>query len=1438
MRTDIEQRILDAFDSEEGVSLDLRLQVASTRHFSTDYTNLYSPSWAEDVGIKNYPTPEDGKVIGGLWWNVLVYERELYLSNSFDQPQQITSGSGAVSCEPYNRPSIVWGFGSITVFYYSGTTVYRAIVDETLFEAGTYDCILETEAVADIGLDGAIHAISHTEIVVLAVDDGGVRAIHLTESGGSWTQTDSTGRFIHPTELFYEDLDLVTSSLNFSGAVLFGDEIFVYLTMPDGNVMAMSYDRTRAMWSDTFEAVPADLSNFAIANVFEHNDTVYMVGQFQRVDPLEAFSSSYVYGLMLSSTDGHTFQLDRTTAFTGGDTEALNASAYRYFGGYVNNPDSRYSSVYEDGIIYSANNCWMLLPLFYDLKESINEVSVEDIIGFTGPYDGRINIKIANGDERYSGTINEGDALDIEVGVFTSIGAREWFTFIRCLVVSVDEEYADGVRGLNVGVMSWSMARLQDMTHPFYMELQSKQSIRDDCDEFDNLYRASEEGYLVFPLSIDLWGEGQIQPEGHDAGETTEYKTGDLKSQLGLIAYPQIQTLPFYIEMWGWSRSGSQTPYEGGTGDQPSDLEAPNDRVACKLYIERDGVADEIEIVVETTGSGSHDHHPQTWYATENGSYPVILQADSSCGLQEDDVIKEMGYMFINDRTPHNAEAYHYPERIMAPTISMKVRSYEETWAEVGPAKVDKTVVVVTTNGIAYTEEFDTATPTWHDFNDGLSDRTDIEDCVYDKTRKKYFCICEGSIYRADGLGEEWQLIHHKDGVYAMLDALKPHPSSCDTPLICAYKGIGALDNGTILISAGGTSGASRGCDRLTYIFRSTNGLSSMEVADVEISPVGHVISGLFYFKRTSDGQIWAIGYVGWAYAGQTQYFSSDDDGKTWELRGSWNPYFLYNYLMPISEFSGWLIAHNGADGVASGSSTLLSDDFDNDKFAVLPETIFGTSTPNFFKQRAVGQVSDGSKIAVAATSDEFYLATEYTLNEYDRLVPTWVKINDCERGSVYPSAVSDSIWILGGKACEIYQVEGDGETIKDKTGNLADIINAGDRFVSVVTSIDGPPTDTDLDGQELVRSGVPVVYFSQKPYYTINCEVAAEYFLSGDNVWGGVVCLGHDGSNYVGARASEDSVELVKVRDSLVTVLASASASWPQPYGWIYLRHKDGVFEVRTRKYNDDWSDPLISYEWSEDDGVMLLDQHISHLGIFAMRAAPYARICGYDPQMGNFLGLLPGSQYINDFPSSGTARIQGTLYTYTGVVTVDKIEGPFGGRNVSGPYNYDVFSGIAAEISRFYWYDISHRADCDGYYLCTDTGVGWLITDVDHKPWITTGGVKVYLKNRGRFFSPQAGGNVIGLSIRCWLTGGLSGLALDNPADEDVTHRHGTIVHSVADEIVRLYEFAASSGHEELTDRCMIDKITRMAGGDARFPGDISYTSKALTGTPWTIS
>lgn len=1068
MRTDIPQAIIDALSQDATSTVQIRLSGGRTRAMNWERNAEKAPAWADAPGASETPLAQDFCMVAGMGYSVFVYGGEMWICSQFNEPTKITVGGITIDADNSSRPAIRQGRNEseLRIYYCTGAAIQCVDLDRALVDAGTAECVLEGDTYA-FPHQAALHAVTLYEVVALWIDDGGIRATLINHQAA--TEESWQGRFMWPGTA----VDTSHAALlNYSAAVELDGKIFIYLSAPTGEVMGVTYRRSNGAWSDSFEAVPADMSRFLAGKALLIGDAIYLAGMLYRYDRDGSFTAGVFYTLLLYSTDGRTFAMDRTTTVAGGRDSDPFSMALRFLVGYSETPDSRYVAAgasIEPLLVFSDTNRWFAQESHFGIDGVVKGYDFRDCIlaqvSFGQAYD--VNIPFDTNED--ADRMLVGDVVDVYFGVRIPDGPIQEFLAARCMVMEVREAVSSGSRSLTVTLVSFSDGKLLEMAHPFALRKHGKEFLHDTLAELDNFDLASEDGFVLFPLAVDFWGNGQIEHETHNALEEREFTTLDLDEELDIVDLPEIETLPFEIHCFGWSRSGRPSVSDDGEtlNANPTDPLAPNDAIYVKLYIEREGEAGDVIVTVDTPASGHVNHFPQTWLATGAGDYPVVL--DANAGLETGDRIKKIGLVFSNTRTPNTAETVFVPERVEIPAIMTKVRSFRDSW---------KTVQV--------------------------------------------------------------------------------------------------------------------------------------------------------------------------------------------------------------------------------------------DNEAGIPE-----------------------------------------------------------------------------------------------------------------------------DGQALQRIGIPVVQFAQQPYYALGCQVSLKMSVEGDSAYAGVICLASDGLNYIAARASATKVQLVKARSGDEITLAEAAYSFPSPMGWIMLRYQDGLFRVYVKSSSTNQWALTLEYEWTETDGALLVDDQISHVGLYAFNDGAYVKITGLDLEATDGVGILPLAHKIDDFPASGQIRVDDCIYSYSSKGAAPTIVGgPYQGRNVSGPYAYTNdgkhYEGNATEFLRFEWISNSlYATNFQGKYLATDTGIVWKIGLVDFKPFITTHKVKVYLRNRGRFYCAQANADVIGKSVRIWLTDVL--LGLKRVSGEETTHRCGAVAYVNSEtSAASIFEFAAIVDGRHLTDREALDWIARACRATAEFPGDITVDSHSLA-TAW---
>lgn len=679
MRTDIPSSILNAYLSDNGVDPSYKLTIYENRvyfEFEDLWLNSYC-GFGDGVGIQATPLSQDMKydVYGDVLITVYADQGLIKLGASPGSTIDVRQSGVGLATDDMCRPTVWIAEEAIYVTYYSAGDVKRATIDRSLFMSGDSNCVTSVSTLYTLSARCAVHAISATENILLWVNEGGIKVGYLNSTNlYSWAH-----RIMNPTVVYLDATDAHISALNFSSAIQYGGSIFVYLSRENGSVMGIER-KSDGMWTDTFEPVPADLSTFKIANTaISPNGSLHMCGQFQRIDDQESFSSSHVYCLDLYGTNGRVFSLDRFTLFAQEDTSITigNDFGLRYQIAFEERSD--YDMVYFS----DAGRYMYDVAPFWASGAKAESITIpgQEIKKLSGDFISSFTMAITSNYEYYINhpLIKVGNVAVLEIGARTETD-YEFYQAAQCIVASIGIGIADAVRQINIGIVPESLWKSVNMTHPFYLEMQSKQSLNDDMDEFDNLYDVSEDNTLPVRLSLDFWTEGEHPPDGHGHGEVADYLSGDIK-ELGYEEYPEIKSLPLEVHAYGWSRAGGQSLYTGG-GDDPSDSASPNDNVTGILVIERDDVESTIYLT-NVTGNG---YWPQTWdtgaHGRGNGALPVIINARTDDGLAVGDRIKKVGIRLTNPSTTD--DTYYYSERVEMPGIWLRLpHPVTDTWKDV-----------------------------------------------------------------------------------------------------------------------------------------------------------------------------------------------------------------------------------------------------------------------------------------------------------------------------------------------------------------------------------------------------------------------------------------------------------------------------------------------------------------------------------------------------------------------------------------------------------------------------------------------------------------------------------------------------------------------------------------------------------------------------------
>ncbi|MGY5875138.1 MAG: hypothetical protein RTU30_05290 [Candidatus Thorarchaeota archaeon] len=638
-------------------------------------------SFAQTPGIKDEPLSQDMCFSNDQGVMLTVYS---YTSGSaiegtihaqmegYSEVELSFSGSSLYSYADC-RPAIITSGSDGYIYYYDpiNQEVRRATVDTS----GSGFTVSAVDTVKATTYKTSVHATAVDELALLWIYEGGVSVSIMIYDGG-WNEDEWDNRFEFPTHVFTELEDAV--GLNFSGAVKLNDDYYVYYTQIDGSVIAVSL-LPDGVWTDSWSALPSDLSTFNISKaIISPNGYVHLVGQFQRIDegsdvndPVQydgSWASSVVMGLDLWSREGRVFSMDRFTLFCADDTdEGSDLCGYRYMIAFddVNNITyfSDANRYYSDDSYWSTNGEYALSLVIDD----------EDITSLSGDASTAWTLTVSNGDEVYTSGSNAdilipGNIIDLDVGAMSGSEAL-LSDFDLCIIAAVDFDTADARRKLSISLVSMTLWKSSVMTHPFYMEIESKQSVYDPIDDFSNLYLVGT-GNIPQTFWIDMWNNDTFKPQNHALSTTTVHETDEL-STLGLAANPVVSTLPMTIKLFGWSRSGPPTVSQPGAGfPNGDDSDGRNDDFTATLVVKHVDDDDETTIVLDNVTSAA-GNPPQTWGVSGSGSYPVEVSASGSDGLVVGDEVVRVGFRVTSTS---DDETVYVCERIEIPELTMYLR--------------------------------------------------------------------------------------------------------------------------------------------------------------------------------------------------------------------------------------------------------------------------------------------------------------------------------------------------------------------------------------------------------------------------------------------------------------------------------------------------------------------------------------------------------------------------------------------------------------------------------------------------------------------------------------------------------------------------------------------------------------------------------------------
>lgn len=552
MRT-VSSTISNAVTENESVTMQIKAEIDPSRVFFKTLTanNPYDAS-------PDYEIPTDSPVGQCM----LYYGDKAYTFISDPSTGVIygmeqgssTKHNLSLTAETGTKPACAsLGDGSAYLWYWDGTNLKRVTVNlSTWGTSGSTNISLPAHANWTVA-DGSPSAISSTQFVFCyKTSKGGIGVDYY--DGNQWHSWDK--RFISPKTITTKNWTIHTA-----GAI-HNDSLFVYSTdMDSGEVRGVEYKSTG--WTDSFIALPADLSRFCITNAVTSGGYVHLAGQFHRTEDLE---DAKVHSLVLRSINGRTFSWDRFTL--------LSTLGYQ-FGVALDNTNLK--------VYASDRNCVGVENMsHYFCETPPDRVTLQpphDIVTFQLNSTNSASIRISSYDESYMfhDVIRKGSRIKIYMGFITTEGT-EYAHYQTFTIDTRSQGFSSGKRFITLGLVDSGTWKSNQIAFPFYSELLSKTTQLDDCDENDRLYPVETKSPSpVSRLVIDFtnndewtgdgavsgtpskWADdgGSLSPKIWSYPETERFlfKTVDLNEYYMLDEYPTITNLALQVYIYGWERT-------------------------------------------------------------------------------------------------------------------------------------------------------------------------------------------------------------------------------------------------------------------------------------------------------------------------------------------------------------------------------------------------------------------------------------------------------------------------------------------------------------------------------------------------------------------------------------------------------------------------------------------------------------------------------------------------------------------------------------------------------------------------------------------------------------------------------------------------------------------------------------------------------------------
>lgn len=539
------------------------------------------------------------------------------------------------------------GNGTAYLWYWNSPNITRVTVNlSTWGVSGSTNIAPPAHANWTVST-GSINAISSTQFAFCYKTSKGGMGVDYYD-GSSWHSWDK--RFMSPKTLTATRWTIHTA------AAILGSNVFIYSTdMDSGEVRGVEYRPYNEVWTDSFVALPSDLSRFCIGNAIGANGFIHLAGQFHRTEDLAA---AKVHSLALRSLDGRVFSWDRFTM--------LSTLGFQF-------------QIAQDTVnlkIYASDrNCVGVANMSYFFcsvpPDRVILQPPSDIISFAMSGMGGATLKISSYDERYMfhAVIKKGSRVIIYLGYETAaVTSPEYVEYQTYIISARQQGFAAGKRNITLGLEDEGTWKVNQIAFPFYSELLSKSSILDDCDENDRMYPVATKSPMVADLLIlDFWDNEEWDGDGGISGtprfwgnknnrtpdpyswtdadaERYLFRTASLNGMPQITEYPTIQAgQTVQAKLYGWERGGS-----------PSRVNS-----TWTLYIVT-APEDDLDNKTATGGTktSTYQWFPRDYPSADSGSYPIIFEWT---GLTAGHKVLYFGVSVYNNAT---GQSMACPERI------------------------------------------------------------------------------------------------------------------------------------------------------------------------------------------------------------------------------------------------------------------------------------------------------------------------------------------------------------------------------------------------------------------------------------------------------------------------------------------------------------------------------------------------------------------------------------------------------------------------------------------------------------------------------------------------------------------------------------------------------------------------------------------------------